>query len=336
MLISVIDETLDQSYAVLGPMATLYLFRNHDGQWERCGCLTETKPLRMGRAPRNDIVVKDEDCSREHAEVFFVDNEFVIHDLQSRNGTFIDGKRISGAQVIRHATKIRIGQTDFYVSDASRASDLSENDASSTSEIKGTVSQWIVGLKESDGDVDKHVAQEKVVGTYFEKLVRLARHRLRNLQNVVEDEEDAALSALDSFFRAVDEDRFPKLDNREDLWRLLVTITVRKVRRQRERQMAQKRGHKTTTQSDTKPSKSKKHASVLDFIEDKEHKIIEYELIETLEHSLDMLGDPALKQIAQQKLEGKTNSEIGAALKISKRTVDRKLAIIRGSWQKLA
>src|SRR5262245_12699286 len=42
------------------------------------------------------------------------------------------------------------------------------------------------------------------------------------------DEEDVALSAFDSFCRNAEEGRFPDLRDRDNLWKLLVTITVRK------------------------------------------------------------------------------------------------------------
>ena len=42
------------------------------------------------------------------------------------------------------------------------------------------------------------------------------------------DEEDVALSAFDSFCRGAEQGRFPQLDGRDDLWHLLVVITVRK------------------------------------------------------------------------------------------------------------
>jgi hypothetical protein len=42
------------------------------------------------------------------------------------------------------------------------------------------------------------------------------------------DQEDVALSAFDSFCRNAEEGRFPHLDDRDNLWRLLVVITARK------------------------------------------------------------------------------------------------------------
>jgi hypothetical protein len=58
----------------------------------------------------------------------------------------------------------------------------------------------------------------------------------------VEDEEDAALSAFNSFCQGVADGRFPLLADRDDRWRLLVVLTVRKAIDQAKRHGAQKRG----------------------------------------------------------------------------------------------
>ncbi len=64
-------------------------------------------------------------------------------------------------------------------------------------EIEDSVTVWIASLKAGDAD-----AAQKLWQRYFETLVRLARDRLRGAPRTVADEEDAALSAFDSFVRA--------------------------------------------------------------------------------------------------------------------------------------
>ena len=48
----------------------------------------------VGRAPTNQIVIKDERCSRNHAEIFQSQGQWTLRDLDSRNGTLVGGKRI--------------------------------------------------------------------------------------------------------------------------------------------------------------------------------------------------------------------------------------------------
>src|SRR5262249_44003183 len=63
---------------------------------------------------------------------------------------------------------------------------------------------------------------------YFRRLVGLARKKLRAAPRRAADEEDVALSAFDSFCRGAEQDRFPQLHDRLDLWQLLVLLTARK------------------------------------------------------------------------------------------------------------
>jgi ECF sigma factor len=76
----------------------------------------------------------------------------------------------------------------------------------------------------------------------FTRLARLAHVRLRAVARGPADGENVALSVFDSFFKGVAAGRFPNLGNRDDLWRLLVTITARKAHNQRRDEGRQKRG----------------------------------------------------------------------------------------------
>jgi ECF sigma factor len=115
------------------------------------------------------------------------------------------------------------------------------------SQGEGSVTRWIGDLK-SGGDS----AAQRLWERYFERLVRLARNKLQTTRRprTVEDEEDAALSAFDSFCRGVDRGRFPRLADRDDLWRLLVVLTMRKALDQIERQGAARRSAKRGRSSD--------------------------------------------------------------------------------------
>src|SRR3954463_10034145 len=112
-------------------------------------------------------------------------------------------------------------------------------------EGEGSVTLWIDDLKGGDPD-----AAQRLWDRYFMTLVRLARARLRAAHRGAEDEEDVALSAFDSFCAAAARPsppppppappgRFPRLDDRDDLWKVLVTITRRKAADQLERQRRQ-------------------------------------------------------------------------------------------------
>ena len=58
--------------------------------------LVEGRTVTIGRAPTNQIVVKDERCSRHHAEIFMSQGQWILRDLESRNGTMVGDQRVIG------------------------------------------------------------------------------------------------------------------------------------------------------------------------------------------------------------------------------------------------
>src|SRR5262249_56241354 len=77
---------------------------------------------------------------------------------------------------------------------------------------------------------------------YYRRLVGLARKRLLSARRRAADEEDIVQNAFHSFFRAAAQGRFPHLDDRASLWRLLGVITANKALRQLEHEHRLKRG----------------------------------------------------------------------------------------------
>src|SRR5262245_17705635 len=95
-------------------------------------------------------------------------------------------------------------------------------------EDRGSVTIWIDALRAGD-----EAAAQQLWRRYYELLVRLARSKLRLKARAAADEEDVAVSAFENFYAGMGRGRFPDLADREDLWRLLVTITARKVSNQK-------------------------------------------------------------------------------------------------------
>ena len=99
------------------------------------------------------------------------------------------------------------------------------------------VTLWLDGIKAGDGtDI------QRLWDRYFRRLVRLAGAKLPAHCRRAFDEEDVALSAFQSFCDRAGRGQFPKLNDRDDLWRLLATITVRKALDTIRHQTRQKRG----------------------------------------------------------------------------------------------
>lgn len=68
------------------------------------------RPFTVGRDPGNDIILRDPKVSRHHAEIVFERGFFVVHDLTSANGTYVNGKRIRVAP-LTHGARLRLGNT---------------------------------------------------------------------------------------------------------------------------------------------------------------------------------------------------------------------------------
>ncbi len=98
------------------------------------------------------------------------------------------------------------------------------------------VSELLIRVREGDED-----AAQVLWDKYFQKLVRRATNELGRHQRMA-DGEDAALSAFNSFLKGIAGGEFNWLRNRQDLWRLLVTITVRKAWAQLRHEHRDKRG----------------------------------------------------------------------------------------------
>jgi hypothetical protein len=69
---------------------------------ERAGSvrLLRRAVTRIGREPVNEFVVPDSRVSRFHAEIRWAGGHYVLHDLGSKNGTFVDGERLTIPQIL--------------------------------------------------------------------------------------------------------------------------------------------------------------------------------------------------------------------------------------------
>jgi len=184
----------------------------------------------------------------------------------------------------------------------------------------GSVTTWIHALTAGDDDVAQHLWER-----YFQRMVELARNKLRASVSRASDEEDVALSAFHSFCRAASEQRFPRLANRDDLWQVLVMLTARKAIDQRKYESRKKRADAAT--------KSLDEAALDSVIGADPDPAFAALVADEFRALLERLDDPQLKMIAIRKLEGSTNDEIAAELDCTVRTIGRRLAMIRDLWE---
>lgn len=196
---------------------------------------------------------------------------------------------------------------------------MSENDED--------VSLWMQQM--SDGSTD---AAGRIWAVYFDKLVKYADRKLGSLPRRDADEEDIALSAMHSLHRGVQEGRFPQFSDREDLWKILLTITSRKAKKRIRHLNALKRGG-GDVRGESVFLRADEQTAGINNIAGFELTPEFAELIDSgCEELLDQLDDDGLQRIAILKLQGFTNEEIAEELGCAVRSVERKLNRIRSIW----
>ena len=71
------------------------------------------EPLTIGRSSESGLVIRDDYTSTHHARLMRWDDEWVVQDLDSTNGTFLDGVRVTLPTPVPLNTPVRIGTTSF-------------------------------------------------------------------------------------------------------------------------------------------------------------------------------------------------------------------------------
>ena len=204
-----------------------------------------------------------------------------------------------------------------------------ESETTHESDPTGSVSYWLNELNNSE----RSEAQRELWQRYFHRLIALARSRLPPDARREADEEDVALSALNSFFRRADKGEFPDVEDRASLWALLAQITVYKALRNIRRERRQKRGGTNLVrESEMEPLADGAIPALESMISNEPAPEIVAQMNEETNLLIAALPDEQLQSIARRKLEGYGNNEIAESLGVGLRTVERKVAIIRSSW----
>ena len=73
----------------------------------------DQRELTIGRSEDSDLIIDDEYASTHHAKLILINNDWLIQDLNSTNGTYLDGSRVGTPAVVKLNTSVRIGKTVF-------------------------------------------------------------------------------------------------------------------------------------------------------------------------------------------------------------------------------
>jgi DNA-directed RNA polymerase specialized sigma24 family protein len=197
------------------------------------------------------------------------------------------------------------------------------------SDGEGSITEFVGGLKAGATGAAAGLWEH-----YSGDLIRLARSKLRAMSRAAADEEDVALSAFASFCDAAGRGRFPHLEDRDDLWKILVTITARKAANLVRDARRRKRGMgRVLDAADLGGAGSRKERDVLALVPDPEPSPESVALVaEECRRLLGCLRDDVLRRIALDRMAGYTEKESAARLGCARRTVIRKLGVIRNAW----
>ena len=127
--------------------------------------------ISLGRGEEADYRLKSELVSRSHCEIQLLSEEVVITDLNSRNGTFVNGVRLEGKQSIKPGDSLRIGNMLFVLTERSatgaEAKEISYSDEIDFSDFdRGPSSETTVSAQgpktiDADGVLNKFFDREK-------------------------------------------------------------------------------------------------------------------------------------------------------------------------------
>jgi len=193
-----------------------------------------------------------------------------------------------------------------------------QNDFSTTSGGQ-SITKWIAALKEGD-----HFAAQRLWGYLQQRLVTYAQ-RLVQVPPAHYDEEDVALSAFGALCDGLEKGRYSDVDNRTDLWKLLAVIAMNKARKRADHDNRLKRGggHAKLTDGD----------AVLNLISSSDPPPdLLMSMQEECQKKLNSLQQEELKLVVMLKIEGYTNEEIAETMGCTRRSIQRRLVLIREIW----
>ena len=167
-------------------------------------------------------------------------------------------------------------------------------------ESPGSVTHWLSLLRAGDPQ-----APEALWDRYFAQVLRLAHQQLLGLRDRSHDAEDVALSTLNALCQAAQHGRLANVQDRHDLWRLLVTCTLNRARNLRSHENRLKRRAELVVETGPRPEAGLGNVPSTEPTPEEAA-----QLADELRHVMQRLDaeDPTqrLREVALLKLEGYT------------------------------
>jgi len=164
----------------------------------------EGERLTMGRAHTNRVVLKDELCSRDHAEIYFADGQWRVRDLDSLNGTRLNGATVDKEKELTPGDIVQVGRTDFlFVESLDDLPDIPVDDDESGVSIKKRLGQtrFLTPQPAAPADEETNTPDNRHRHSLTRDLSLL--YRLALDMGAAESQEDLVRVVLDGLLEAV-------------------------------------------------------------------------------------------------------------------------------------
>jgi hypothetical protein len=200
------------------------------------------------------------------------------------------------------------------------------------SKLPSSITRWIHALREGD-----EIAAHTIWSRYFNQLSVVARRYLKAAPQRMADDEDVVVTAFNSFFQGIKDNRFNRLNSREDLWQILVMLTSRHAISQAIAENCQKRGGGTVRTESAVTGYGIGNVPTALTVISGESPTPEFivQMLQQCEYLVTSLPSQLLRDIALLRFEGFLCAEIAERVNRSVRTVERKLLMIRTQWTSL-
>jgi len=119
-------------------MAAQFQFVMHSGPTPGKTFPIEGDVLTLGREAGNQIVINDAEISRKHIQLVFQGGKYILTDLGSTNGTFVNGQRLTGQHILQPGEVVSLGEQINLLFEAVTVSDPNATMLSSSKPARST------------------------------------------------------------------------------------------------------------------------------------------------------------------------------------------------------
>lgn len=171
----------------------------------------EQTPLLIGRDDGCDVVIAERQVSRQHAAIAREEENYVLRDLNSKNGTFVNGRELDGAYALQDGDEIQIAyccKLTFVGADATAPVLLDEEEQGLRLDVESK-RVWVVG-KELDPPLS--LAQYRLLALLYREPGRVySRDQVVEAVWPEDDREGISEQAIDALARRL-RDRLAEAD----------------------------------------------------------------------------------------------------------------------------